>query len=72
MFFGGFFINQPKSIPLGLQIPSKKVLWGVFRGLSTFLEGIWSPRVPLGVLEEMVLGQKVKPNGDQVGGGRVY
>ena len=30
---------------LGLQIPSKKVLWGVFRGLNTFLEGIWSPRV---------------------------
>ena len=30
---------------LGLQIPSKKVRsWGVFRGLSTFLEGIWSPR----------------------------
>ena len=29
---------------LGLQIPSKKVLWGVFRGLNTFLEGIWSPR----------------------------
>ena len=23
----------------------KKVLWGVFRGLNTFLEGIWSPRV---------------------------
>ena len=32
-------------VSLGLQIPSKKVLWGVFRGLSTFLEGIWSPRV---------------------------
>ena len=28
---------------LGLQIPSKNVLWGVFRGLNTFLEGIWSP-----------------------------
>ena len=26
-------------------MPSKKVLWGVFRGLNTFLEGIWSPRV---------------------------
>ena len=25
-------------------MPSKKVLWGVFRGLDTFLEGIWSPR----------------------------
>ena len=25
-------------------MPSKKVLWGVFRGLNTFLEGIWSPR----------------------------
>ena len=30
--------------PLGFQIPTKKVLWGVFRGLNTFLEGIWSPR----------------------------
>ena len=30
---------------LGLQTPSKKVLWSVFRGLNTFLEGIWSPRV---------------------------
>ena len=29
---------------LGLQIPSKKVLWGVFWGLNTSLEGIWSPR----------------------------
>ena len=29
---------------LGLQSPSKKVLWVVFRGLSTCLEGIWSPR----------------------------
>ena len=29
---------------LGLQIPSQKVLWSVFRSLSTFLEGIWSPR----------------------------
>ena len=32
-------------VTLGLQIPSKKVLWSVFRGLNTFLEGIWSPRV---------------------------
>ena len=31
---------------LGLQIPSKKVgSWGVSRRLSTFLEGVWSPRV---------------------------
>ena len=29
---------------LGLQIPSKKVVWGVFGRLSTFSEGIWSPR----------------------------
>ena len=34
-----------KVFSLGLQMPSKKVLWGVFRGLNTFLEGIWSPRV---------------------------
>ena len=25
-------------------MPSKKVLWCVFRGLNAFLEGIWSPR----------------------------
>ena len=30
--------------PRAPSIPSKKVLWGVFRGLNTFLEGIWSPR----------------------------
>ena len=27
-------------LSLGLQIPSQKVFWGVFRSLSTFLEGI--------------------------------
>ena len=26
-------------------MPSKKVVWGVLKGLNTFLEGIWSPRV---------------------------
>ena len=31
-------------------MPSKKVLWGVFRCLSTFLEGIWSPREYLNLL----------------------
>ena len=40
--------NEPNPLfishSLGLQTPSKKVLWGVFRGLSSFLEGIWSPR----------------------------
>ena len=30
---------------LGIQIPSKKVLWGVFRWLNTFSEGSWIPRV---------------------------
>ena len=37
--------KNTRKLCLGLQIPSKKVLWGVFRGLNTFLEGIWSPRV---------------------------
>ena len=36
--------KKDQSRPLGLQTPSKKVLWGAFRGLSTFLEGIWNPR----------------------------
>ena len=36
----------PRFVSQGLQVPSKKVRsWGVFRRLSTFLEGIWSPRV---------------------------
>ena len=35
----------PTFLPtLGLQVSSKKVLQSVFRRLSTFLEGIWSPR----------------------------
>ena len=29
-----------------IQIPSKKVVWGVFRRLNTFSEGSWIPRVP--------------------------
>ena len=29
---------------LGIQIPSKKVVWGVFRRLNTFSEGSWIPR----------------------------
>ena len=33
------------EISLELQIPSKKVLWGVFRRSNTFLEGSWIPRV---------------------------
>ena len=43
-FFWGGGVCVYKSKTIGLQIPSKKVLWGVFRGLNTFLEGIWSPR----------------------------
>ena len=27
------------------QIPSKKVVWGVFRRSNTFSEGSWIPRV---------------------------
>ena len=38
--FVSFFVKRS----LGLQRPSKKVLLGAFRSLSTFLEGIWSPR----------------------------
>ena len=30
---------------LGIQIPSKKVVWGVFRRSNTFSEGSWIPRV---------------------------
>ena len=38
--------TQVGLIPLGLQVPAKKVRsWSVFRRLTTFLEGIWSPRV---------------------------
>ena len=29
---------------LGIQIPSKKVVWGVFRRLNSFSEGSWIPR----------------------------
>ena len=46
---------------LRLQIPSKKVLWGVFRGLNTFLEGIWSPRakwLPLSLQHKVVYPTK--------------
>ena len=41
MFFVGSFVC---STPRAPNTKTKKVLWGVFRGLSTFLEGIWSPR----------------------------
>ena len=40
--------SMKDSLTLGLQTPFKKVLWGVFRGLNTFLEGVWSPRVSVG------------------------
>ena len=30
--------------PIGIQIPSEKVVWGVFRRLNTFSEGSWIPR----------------------------
>ena len=42
---GPLILDPLFFLSLGLQMPSKKVLWGVFRGLNTFLEGIWSPRV---------------------------
>ena len=47
-YFFGFSFGVSRDF-LGLICPEqdlvKKVLWGVFRGLNTFLEGIWSPRV---------------------------
>ena len=51
-----------KAASIGLQIPSKKVVWGVFRWSSIFLEGIWSPRacgtLKATCLEECLVVQK--------------
>ena len=38
-------LAQPRCLALGLQIPSKKVFNPLKTPQSTFLEGIWSPRV---------------------------
>ena len=38
------FFVPVACVSLGLQIPSKKVVWALLRRLSTFSEVIWSPR----------------------------
>ena len=56
----GFWFDT--FLPLGLQIPFKKVLWGVFRRLSTFLKGIWSPRARFHkTVHYLFLAQDAKP-----------
>ena len=42
---GSFTFSSKYLVTLGIQMPSKKVVWGVFRSLNTFSEGSWIPRV---------------------------
>ena len=46
LFFNGFFdVFWSFWRTLGIQIPSKKIVWGVFSRLNSFSEGSWIPTI---------------------------